>query len=109
MPPLTPSAIFIASHRVRIPALYFQSFGLQSLAFLGVLDPKFHKSFEQLFLSNASGLVVNTLDHRAAAALELTRAKSRKDDKTILAVDAVWDKNQAEPPKEAIISSIRTC
>src|SRR6187399_311672 len=89
--------------------LGFLGFGLESLPFLGVLKPEFDKTGNQLFLSNASGLVTIVLNHGHAATLDLAGTKCGKNDEAILAVDVFRNKNQAVPPKDEMISSIRTC
>src|SRR5262249_36589941 len=77
--------------------------------FARIPNTEFHKTLDQLPLCNLSRLMAWLLDHRRAAALDLTRTKSGEDHKAILAVDVVGNLNQAVPPKEAIISSIRAC
>ena len=84
-------------------------FCLQSFPFLGILKPEFDQTRKQFLLGNACGLMAIVLNHGRAAALNLARAKSRENNKTIFAVDVVGNKNQAEPPKDEMISSIRAC
>src|SRR3954467_6480535 len=89
--------------------LRFLRFGLQPLPFLGILESEFDQTRQQFLLRDASGFVTIVFDHWHAAALDLACAKSRKNHEAILAVDVFRNKNQAEPPKDAMISSIRAC
>ena len=93
----------------RVLPLRFLGFGLQSLPLLGILESEFDQTRKQFLLRDAGGFMTIVFDHWHAAALDLARAKSRKNNEAILAVDVFRNKNQAEPPKDAMISSIRAC
>ena len=79
------------------------------LLFGDVGNPEFHKLLLKFLTSQLRGLMTGFLDHRSAAALNLACAKCGKDNESILAVDIVWNLNQAVPPKDAMICSIRSC
>src|SRR6059036_557206 len=115
MPPLTPSAIFIRRLLSFLggESLFFAAlFGFPGLFLFKparIPNAEFHESLEQLPLCDLGCFVAGLLYHRRAAALDLTRTKGGKDHKAILAVDVVGNLNQAVPPKEAMIFSIRAC
>src|SRR5215471_12456904 len=101
MPPLTPSATLIGS--------FFLLRRLFLLVAIAIRNTEFHEVLQNLFLSDLRCFVAGLLQHWCAAALNLARPQCRQDDKAIFAIDVIRNGNQARPPNDAIISSIRLC
>src|SRR3954453_9984725 len=102
MPPLTPSATFML-------VLLFRLRFLGGVVVIAVRNSELHEAIKNFFLRDLRRFVTRLFDHRHAAGLNLASAQRRKNHKTIFAVDIVGDRDQAEPPKEAMISSMRPC
>jgi len=72
-------------------------------------DPELHESLKNFFLRNLSRFVAGFFQLRRAAALDLARTQCGENYKAIFTVDIIGNGNQAKPPNEAIIPSIRPC
>src|SRR5579883_804217 len=102
MPPLTPSAIRMCHSLFAL--LFF--LGLVAVAFR---NTELDEALKDFLLRHLRRFVARLLQLGCAAALNLTRPQGGENHKAIFTVDVIGNGNQARPPNEAMISSMRPC
>src|SRR6516162_4618790 len=117
MPPVTPSATFICLSLRPIglafasahESFFFFRFRFLRRIAVAIRYAELHKSLQNLLLRDLRRLMTRLFEHRRAAALDLARTQRGENHKAIFTVDIVGNGNQARPPNEAMISSMRPC